>query len=143
MIAGRQIGDERRDGPGPDVHRHDAGAVVLPGRMGRLVRVGREQPSASEAVLEPDIHCRACRLQATLGSRLGQRLADLLAVLIEHQNIRRERVVRVELAFAEAVLLIAHGWAGHGPDSRTKTSNPSFVLLEPSSNLSELSPCSD
>src|SRR5260221_4792495 len=44
MVPGRQIGDERGYRAVLGVDGHDPGAVVLPGRMGRLIRVGREQP---------------------------------------------------------------------------------------------------
>src|SRR5689334_13848281 len=77
-------------------------------RVRGLVRVGREESSTREAVLERDVDGRSFGLQPrAIGVRLRQRPCDLLAVLIEHEDVGRERVRGVEVAAAERRLIVA------------------------------------
>jgi len=107
MVAGRQVGDERGHQPGLRVHGHDARTVVLPSGMSCLIRVGDKQPTAVQSVIEPEIHRWSGCLQAAMGCRLGQRTGDQLAMLVEHQNVRRKGILRVEFTRPERALFVA------------------------------------
>jgi len=103
VVAGRQVGDEWRHRIGGEVENDDARAVVLPAGVGRLIRVGSEQPAAREAVLEGDVDRRACRLQTAglrcpAAGRFEQRAGYLVAEPVEHQNVGGKRVCRIENA---------------------------------------------
>src|SRR6478672_9527574 len=78
--------------------------------MRRLIGIGSEQPPAIDPVLESYIHRRPGGLQHTvlccvrwLG--FGERATNLIAILVEHQDIRRERIFTCRAT--EATLLIA------------------------------------
>src|SRR5262249_38133872 len=103
VITRRQPGDHRSDHAVAQVQRHDARGVVR--RAGRaadaLVRVGREQRPARGVVLEGEADRRPVGLEsAARGCGLADRPGELVAVAVEYREARRERIVRVELAYA-------------------------------------------
>src|SRR5437588_5184373 len=67
MITRWQSRDERGDLSGLRVDDHNAGAVILPRGMCRLIGVRREQPPSLKATLERDIDRRPCSLKARAG----------------------------------------------------------------------------
>src|SRR5229473_991244 len=100
MITGRQPRNERGDLPRHRVHGHDARAVVLPSGVGRLIGVRREEPPSLKAAFERNVDPRprcleAAGLRGAAPGRLGQ-FADLYPVLVEYQDVGRERVIRIE-----------------------------------------------
>src|SRR5207249_1868919 len=74
--------------------------LFCPPPVGGLVGVRGEEPTALHAVLKGDVDGRAFGLKACVTRIEGRRLAkgpsDLVAVLIEHQNIGRHGVGRRE-----------------------------------------------
>src|SRR5579871_6046810 len=97
VVARRQSGDERRDLAGLGVDGHNSRAVVLTVmRVGGLVGIGGEQPSAAQSVLERDIDGRSMRLQhiaaAVFRVRIGgfAQYPQQLAMAVEHFDVRRE-----------------------------------------------------
>src|ERR1700730_12074629 len=107
VVAGWQSADEWRDHPGRRVDRDNAGAVVLPTGMGRLIRVGGEEAPSLEATFERDVDRRPRRLKAPLSRRLTERVSDLFPGLIEHQDIGGERIARIKIAGTKTRLLVA------------------------------------
>src|SRR5215831_8257449 len=108
MVACRQSRDERCDLSRLRVDDHDAGAVVLSLCVCRLVRVGGEKSPSLKATLERDVDRRPCWLESDAGrGGLAERTADQLSVLIEYQDVRRERILRIEVTRSEASLLVA------------------------------------
>ena len=113
MVPRRQLGDEGSDRARLRVHRHDARAVVLSRSVGCLIGVGGEEPSALEAAFERDVDRRtrglkAAGLDAAASGRLPQGACDLVAVLVEHQNVGGKRVARIEIPRPETPLFVAY-----------------------------------
>src|SRR5437016_3592044 len=101
MIARRQLRDESRGDSASRIDDDDARAVVLPGRMRRLVRVGREQPPAFEAQLEPDVDRGPGWLEPDADrGRLAQG-PQPRSVLIEYEDVRGEWIRRIEVSRSE------------------------------------------
>src|SRR5712691_5917287 len=100
MISGRQAGDEWRDLTRVRVDGHDAGAVVLGTDCADgLVRIRSEEPPSLAAPLERDVDRRAVRQETDAARRwLGERRTHPVPALVEHQDVRGERVVGRELA---------------------------------------------
>jgi hypothetical protein len=80
MIAGRQVGYERRDVAAVAVNHDDTGTVVLASCMCRLIGVGHKEASTLQSLFERYVHRGSCRLQPiAVGGRLCQWTADQLA----------------------------------------------------------------
>src|SRR5262249_26880882 len=79
-----------------------------------------EEPSAREAVDKPDVDRRTLRLEpAPAGRRLAQGATDQPAVLVEHQDVGCERVVRSERTSGLQRLVVAHaGYAMPGFENK-------------------------
>src|SRR5262249_11292684 len=95
VISGRQPGDEWRDQPTVRIDRDDPRAFVRPvaGVRG-LIGIRAEQPAAAEPLLEGDVDGGPGRLEAAAARRgLAEWARDLVAVLVEDEDIRRHRVV--------------------------------------------------
>ena len=100
VVAGRQPDDHRVYRSTRDVHGHDARGVVAFARRAAhsLVGVGRIQCSVTPAMLEREPDRGPVRLEAAARrGGLPDRTADLVAVPVEDQDVRRERVVRIKL----------------------------------------------
>src|SRR5262249_7737126 len=106
VVAGRQARDEGSDLSGHGVDGDDARTVVLALGVCRLIGVTREEPPTAEALLERDVHGRPCRLEAAGRRGLGQG-AQQGTALVEDEDVRCERVLRVERPGPEVVLLVA------------------------------------
>ena len=79
--------------------------------MSRLIGVGREQPPTGEAVDEGDVDRRTRGLEpAAAGCGFAQRSADLPAVLVEYENVRREGIVRGERTSGLKRFVVASTW---------------------------------
>src|SRR4051812_8275375 len=101
MVTGGQLGDDGRDRSGGQADSQDARAVV--GRARRtahaLVRIRSKQRPAVEIVLERETDGGTIGLKATARGRgLAQWTGDLVAVLVEDQQVGCERIVGGELA---------------------------------------------
>jgi len=84
------------------------GAVVVSRPVCRLVRVGREQAAAVESMLEADVDGRARRLEAAARDQwLGKRAADQVPVVVEDEDVGRERIGRVEISRPECGSIVA------------------------------------
>ena len=113
MVARRQANDERAQLAGVEAGRHDArGVVALAGRTAHaLVGVRREESAAGDATLEGQADRRTIRLVAGVGGRIGgrrleERPANRMPVLVEHQQVRRERIGLREFAAPRGVLVV-------------------------------------
>ena len=106
MVACRQLRDEGCDFAGVGIDDHDTRAVVLALRVSGLVRIGRKQPTALSTALESYIHRGSCGLKAAAGRWLAES-PQQFSSRIEHENVRRERIRRIEVATPEIRLLVA------------------------------------
>src|SRR6266704_2944268 len=76
--------------------------------MGRLIGVRREEPPSLKAALECDVDRRSCGLKADARrGGLAQGAADSFSVLVEYQDVGRERVFRIEVTGPESPLFVA------------------------------------
>ena len=107
MVARGQTRDEWRNRPGHWIHGHDTRAVVLSRRVGRLVRVAREQAAALESALEGDVDSRARRLEADPRSCWLAKLAFQVPILIEYEDVGGKGIVRGEGSPRHHVLFVA------------------------------------
>src|SRR6516165_3983309 len=108
MVPRRQAGDKRGHFSRLRVDDHDARTAVLPTAVGCLIRVGREESAALETALEGDVDRRPCWLESDAGGcRLAKRSGDLVTILVEHKDVRREWVRRIECSGPERVLFVA------------------------------------
>src|SRR5262249_47992655 len=108
MVSGGQAGDKRGHCSRLRVDDHDARTAVLPTAVGCLIRVGREESAALEIALEGDVDRRPCWLEPDAGScRLAKWSGDLFTVLVEHKDVRREWVRRIECSAAKRILFVA------------------------------------
>jgi hypothetical protein len=72
-----------------------------------LIRVGREELAALEIALEGDVDRRPCWLESAAGCRLAKRSGDLSTILVEHKDVRREWVRRIEYSAGPRFLFVA------------------------------------
>src|SRR6516165_6588236 len=106
MVPRRQAGDKRGH-CSLRVDDHDARTAVLPAAVGCLIRVGREESAALEIALEGDVDRRPCWLESAAGRRLAERSGDPLTILVEHKDVRREWVRRIEYSAGPRSLFVA------------------------------------
>src|SRR5712691_12992814 len=77
--------------------------------MGCLIRVAREEPPSLKATFERDVDRWPRGLKARAGRIwLAQGAADLIAELVEHQDVGCKGVLRIEGTGPERPLLVAH-----------------------------------
>src|SRR3954466_10095245 len=99
MVTRRQAADHGRDGVRCQIDPHYARGVVAASRgtACALIGIGREQRAALEIVLEREADRRTVGLEAaaTRGG-LADRTADPLAIVIEYEDVGRERIGRSE-----------------------------------------------
>src|SRR6516162_3635432 len=127
MVPRRQAGDKRGHCSRLRVHGHDARTAVLPTAVGCLIRVGREELAALEIALEGDVDRRPCWLQSDAGCcRLAKRSGDLSTSVVEHKDVRREWVRRIECSAAKRVLFVA---AARQAMTRFEHKNLEIVLV--------------
>src|SRR5947208_232845 len=107
MVTGGQTGDERDDRVRLEVDDDDTRAVVVTGRANALVGVGREQTAALRPVLEADVDRGTVGLKTVVRPRgLAERTGDLVAVLVQHQDVGGGRSGRRESPAIERVVAV-------------------------------------
>ena len=119
MIARWQTGNERRDRPGIWIHGHNARAVVVPRRSQRLVRVGRKQAAAVDSILEGDVDSGARRLKADPRRCWLAKRTELVSILIEYEDVRREGILRAGAPPTTELVSSLHLLGSPWPDSST------------------------
>src|SRR5436190_22851531 len=77
--------------------------------MGCLIGVRREEPPSLKATFERDVDRRPRGLEPATGCGGLRQLAELCPGLVENQDVRRERVIRIEsTANFHRILFVAY-----------------------------------